>query len=85
MRAEQQAFEEWKQADAQARALNVLLSMTWQRVMDRTGAPPSEEMLREVSRLRAFANEKLAVLMVLLGARPSSLAVAQSHQEPFDR
>lgn len=66
MTKEQEAFKAWKQADAQARALEVLLAATWEEVMNRTGPPPTEEMLGEVSRLRALANEKLTVVMAML-------------------
>ena len=66
MTKEQEAFTAWKQADEQARALEVLLAATWEEVMNRTGPPPTEEMLGEVSRLRALANEKLTVVMAML-------------------
>jgi nucleotide-binding universal stress UspA family protein len=62
-----QAYEEWKQADARARAAESRLTRTWDEYFGQRGKPPSAELIQEVSQLRAIANDRLTAAMVMLG------------------
>lgn len=65
------AYEEWKRADEAAREAENQLREAWDRFDRKEGAPPGEELMAAVSRLRAAANEKLAVAMARMGGRAS--------------
>lgn len=62
-----EAHEAWKQADAEARAMELKLTAVWEQFEDKMGSPPGEELIQEVSRLRARANDKLTVALVEIG------------------
>lgn len=53
-----EAYEAWQQADAAAREVEKLLSGAW-GAYDMGGEPPPQELLAEVSKLRAIASAKL--------------------------
>lgn len=63
------AFDAWKQADAQARGAETRLALAWEGYFSHRGEPPPHELVREVSSLRAVANERLSVTMRALGTR----------------
>ena len=66
---EQLAVEAWKKADAQARESELRLKAAWEQYEIRRDAPPSEELMGEVARLRRLANEKLGVAMMLMSRK----------------
>jgi ferric-dicitrate binding protein FerR (iron transport regulator) len=66
---EQLAVEAWKKADAQAREAELRLKAAWEQYEIRRDAPPSEELMGEVARLRRLANEKLGVAMMLMSRK----------------
>lgn len=66
---EQLAVEAWKKADAQAREAELRLKAAWEQYEVRRDAPPSEELMGEVARLRRLANEKLAEAMMLMSRK----------------
>ena len=57
------AYAAWKEADALARDREAKLAQTWERYEAKAGKPPTAELLREVSTLRALANDKLTVAL----------------------
>jgi hypothetical protein len=61
------AYAAWKQADALARDMEAKLAETWERYEAKAGKPPTEELIKEVSALRAVANDKLTVALVEIG------------------
>ena len=64
-----QAYDEWKQADARAREAEVRLSQAWDDYFARRGAPPTAQLIQDVSRLRAIANDRLTATMLTLSSR----------------
>lgn len=69
-----QAYEEWKQADARARQAESRLALAWDEYFGVKSAPPSAELIQEVSQLRAVANDRLtaAMLTMDIGRRDST-------------
>jgi len=61
--------EAWKAADAQAREAELRLKAAWEQYELRRDAPPSEELMGEVARLRRLASEKLGVAMMLMSRK----------------
>lgn len=59
------AIKTWKQADAEAKAAEALLSAGWDLYVDLEGPPVSSELTQEVLDLRARANAALAEAMRL--------------------
>lgn len=59
----EQAYLDWKQADAAARDAETRLSDAWKEY-DRTGRAPSEALMAEVHRLRSIANDRLTFAML---------------------
>jgi hypothetical protein len=53
------ALEAWRTADAHARAAEGRLREAWNDYAAKHSAPPPKELVDDVSRLRAAANEKL--------------------------
>ena len=68
MNGSKSALEAWKRADADARIAEARLLAVWELHEKNLVAPPDENLLREVSRLRAVANERLMAAMLVLGA-----------------
>ena len=64
-----QAYEEWKQADARARQAESRLAQAWDEYFASRNKPPAAELIQEVSRLRAVANDRLTAAMLMMGAR----------------
>lgn len=69
------AYDHWKQADAAARAAEVRLAQAWEGYFAHTGRAPDEGLIREVSQLRAIANDRLTSAMVTMSSRPSDATV----------
>jgi hypothetical protein len=67
MTTPREAHDAWKQADAEAREMEMKLTQVWEQFEDRMGSPPGGELIQEVSRLRATANDKLTVALVEIG------------------
>jgi hypothetical protein len=61
------AYQEWTAADAKAREAEVKLAGAWRAYFDAGGAPPSDELIQEVARLRVEANERLSMAMAAIG------------------
>lgn len=61
------AYHEWRRADEAARAAENQLKDAWDRFDRKEGPPPGEQLMAEVSRLRASASEKLAQAMTRMG------------------
>jgi hypothetical protein len=57
-----QAYQAWSEADRRARAAEDLLEEAW-KMHDLGGLPPTLTLLKQVSKLRADANEKLREAM----------------------
>ena len=70
MEKARQAYDEWKQADARAREAEGRLSQAWDTYFETRTSPPPAELIQEVSRLRAVANDRLTVAMLLMGSKP---------------
>jgi ferric-dicitrate binding protein FerR (iron transport regulator) len=62
-----QAYQEWKQADARAREVEARLARSWDEYFGNRGPAPSQELIQEVSRLRAIANDRLTAAMMAMG------------------
>ena len=62
-----QAYEEWKQADTRARHAESRLAKAWDEYFGTRTEPPAAELIQEVSQLRAVANDRLTVAMLLMG------------------
>lgn len=62
------AYEIWKLADSEARAVEANLAEVWQNFYDKNGGPPTADLMKEVSRLRAVANDKLTEALRIMGA-----------------
>ena len=65
----QEALDAWRAADTNARAAEAVLSNAWAAFDIDQGPPVESFLMEEVSRLRAIANDKLTVAMVLMGKR----------------
>ena len=61
--ASRKAYDEWKTADADARAAEEQLARAWEDYFTRRGSAPSHTLIREVSRRRAVANDRLSHAM----------------------
>lgn len=73
--AAQQAFDAWKRADVQARGAETRVAQAWDGYFARRAEPPSRELVREASSLRAVADQRLTAAMQALGMgaeRPSA-------------
>jgi hypothetical protein len=66
-----QALEQWKRADAEARAAESRLLAAWELYEKRLVAPPAEDLLLQVSALRARANEQLSQAFIVLACAPN--------------
>jgi hypothetical protein len=62
-----QAYQEWKQADARAREVESRLAHSWDEYFASRGPAPTQELIQEVSQLRAIANDRLTAAMIALG------------------
>lgn len=60
-----EAYEEWKRADSAAREVESRLQAVW-AAWDMGADPPTAAVLAEVSRLRAAASYRLAVVVASL-------------------
>ena len=65
------AYHEWKLADAQAREVEARLAVAWDDFFAGRSKAPNEELITEVARCRAAANEKLTLAMVSIGTAGS--------------
>jgi hypothetical protein len=61
-----ETYEAWRAADAQARHMERMLAQAWKQFSTDKAAPPSDELLAAVSRLRAHANDKLTAAMLAM-------------------
>lgn len=66
-----QSYQEWKQADARAREVEARLARCWDDYFAKRGAAPTSELIQEVSRLRAVANDRLTVAMLAMDVERS--------------
>lgn len=57
----------WKLADSHARDAEAKLKQAWDEYARSRGAPPPEELIHDVARLRATANEKLTGAIAAVG------------------
>ena len=64
-----QAYDEWKRADGRAREAEARLARAWDDYFAHRGGPPSAQLIQEVARLRAIANDRLTATMVTLAER----------------
>jgi hypothetical protein len=62
------AYEAWKAADGQAREYEQRLARQWE-AHNEGGEPPTAELIREVARWRAVANDKLTAAMMTLSIK----------------
>ena len=70
--ASRKAYDEWKSADAAARAAEEQLAKAWEEYFARHSGAPSHTLIREVSRRRAVANDRLSHAMsAIAGSRVS--------------
>lgn len=65
------AYDHWKQADAAARDAEIRLATAWEGYFARKSRAPGEELIREVSQLRAIANDRLTSAMVSMSSSPA--------------
>lgn len=63
-----QVLENWKRADAEARSAESRLLAAWELYEKRLVAAPGEDLLRQVSTLRARANEHLSHAFIALSS-----------------
>ena len=56
----QDALEEWRRANEEARVAENVLSRMWQDYIDKRGPAPDSSQITEVNALRRVANDKLA-------------------------
>jgi hypothetical protein len=61
-----ETYQEWKQADTRAREAETRLARSWDEYFEHRGSPPPHELIQEVSRLRAIANDRLTVAMLAM-------------------
>lgn len=69
------AYEDWQTADTAAREAERRLKAAW-LALDMGGEPPSRELLVEVSRLRAIANDRLNAAVLALDRKSVPAAPA---------
>jgi hypothetical protein len=67
-----QAFDAWRHADQAARNAEHILQEAWNDYALGKGAPPSRDLIHEVSRLRAAAHEKLSAAIAVVGEQVDS-------------
>jgi hypothetical protein len=72
-----QAYDEWKLADARAREAEARLASAWDTYFEVRMNPPPAELIQEVSRLRAVANDRLTVAMLMMDNKRSDVAAAR--------
>jgi hypothetical protein len=70
--ASRRAYDEWKSADAAARAAEEQLARAWEDYFAHRGSAPSHGLIREVSRRRAIANDRLSHAMSAISESRSS-------------
>lgn len=70
--ASRRAYDEWKSADAAARAAEEQLARAWEDYFSRRGSAPSHHLIREVSLRRAIANDRLSHAMSAISESRSS-------------
>jgi hypothetical protein len=63
------AYEAWNEADVQARQAEARLGIAWQAYFDGKGRAPEAELIHEVARLRAAANDRLSVAMATINSQ----------------
>lgn len=56
----QDALEQWREANDQARVAENVLSRMWQDYIEKRGLAPDAAQIEEVNQLRRTANAKLA-------------------------
>ena len=61
-----QAFEAWRTADQAARNAEHILQEAWNVYALGKGAPPTRELIQDVTRLRATAHEKLTAAIAVV-------------------
>lgn len=76
------AYDHWKQADAAARAAEVRLAQAWEGYFAHTGRAPDESLIREVSQLRAIANDRLTSAMVTMSSPSNDATMPGSRPSP---
>jgi hypothetical protein len=57
------AFEAWRQADADARELELRLATAWEAFDEKSGPAPDEQLFARVALLRAIAHEQLTAVL----------------------
>ena len=62
-----QAFEAWRSADQAARSAELILQEAWNSYALGKSAPPSRDLIQDVTRLRATAHEKLTAAIAVVG------------------
>jgi ferric-dicitrate binding protein FerR (iron transport regulator) len=65
------AFEAWRDADTAAREAEQRLQHAWNDYALGAGAPPSRELIHEVSHLRRLAHERLTAAIAVIGSEAS--------------
>jgi ferric-dicitrate binding protein FerR (iron transport regulator) len=72
-----QAYQAWRAAESEARRVERQLAAAWEQFSGRKGfAPPSDELMAAVSRLRAEANDKLTIAMLAISAARGERPIA---------
>jgi hypothetical protein len=67
-----QAFEAWRAADREARAVEARLAQGWQRYFAHEAPPPPEDLFAAVSIARAEASARLKQAMARMDAQHKS-------------
>ena len=70
----QGAIATWKQADAEARALETLLARARDEYEFKRGPAVPPELLQEVSKARRRANDKLSVALAMIRVKSGTPA-----------
>jgi ferric-dicitrate binding protein FerR (iron transport regulator) len=60
--------EAWKRADAEARAAEDRFRQAWKRYNELSGPQPSDELIKEVDRLRRAADDQLLAALSALSS-----------------
>jgi ferric-dicitrate binding protein FerR (iron transport regulator) len=76
-----QAFEAWRDADQAARAAEQSLQRKWDDYSLGQGGPPTRELIRDVTQLRAKAHEKLTLAIAVVDDEVE----LQRHPKPAPR
>ena len=66
----QQLFDDWREADAQARKAERQFRDAYMKFIDGSGGPPSRELQRRVGSLRREATERLTAAMAAANGTP---------------